>query len=462
MLSFVKVVFDIILWYKKAYFWLVKQEQKIINFITLIVILTISIQVYWNYVQYANNRILVINEIQSILDNVIRDYIKELTQKSTLTDGIVTFENGKTKTDSIQNIVSSVLEELKGKKIINSKKNNDSFSYTLIRDSLNLNRIDNLLSKQFVQNKYKIDYYLTINQNGKIIESRGKKIKALDIITAKSQLTPFESVSTVNLSYANPIVSILIKGLAGIISSFFLCCIVIFALYYLLHIIRKQKQLSEIKNDFISNVTHEFKTPIATVTSAIEAIKNFNNEQITQKTKQYLDISEEQLKKLNLLVEKVMETALLESSELQINKKKSNIIKLLKNSIEKHQLTTQKNIAFESNIHYFEIEIDEFHFDNAISNLIDNAIKYGGSEIKVSVDKQEELIFITVLDNGGGISKQDEAFVFDKFFRIKNQNINTINGFGIGLYYTKKIIEMHNGIIELAKRNTFTITLWIK
>lgn len=321
MLSFVKVVFDIILWYKKAYFWLVKQEQKIINFITLIVILTISIQVYWNYVQYANNRILVINEIQSILDNVIRDYIKEHTQKSTLTDGIVTFENGKTKTDSIQNIVSSVLEELKGKKIINSKKNNDSFSYTLIRDSLNLNRIDNLLSKQFVQNKYKIDYYLTINQNGKIIDSRGKKIKALDIITAKSQLTPFESVSTVNLSYANPIVSILIKGLAGIISSFFLCCIVIFALYYLLHIIRKQKQLSEIKNDFISNVTHEFKTPIATVTSAIEAIKNFNNEQISQKTKQYLDISEEQLKKLNLLVEKVMETALLESSELQIKKK---------------------------------------------------------------------------------------------------------------------------------------------
>lgn len=125
-------------------------------------------------------------------------------------------------------------------------------------------------------------------------------------------------------------------------------------------------------------------------------------------------------------------------------------------------MTTQKNIAFESNIQYFEIEIDEFHFDNAISNLIDNAIKYGGGIIKISVDKQEEFIIITVLDNGGGISKQDEPFIFDKFFRIKNQNIHSINGFGIGLYYTKKIIEMHNGIIELTKRNTFTITLWIK
>lgn len=440
-----------------------KHEQTIVNFIALTVILTIGIQAYWNYVQYANNRIQVTNEIQILLDNVSKDYTKIHTQKSTLTHGVITTEIGGTKTDSIQNIVNSIIGELRVKNQLNAKEADvPSISYSIIQDSVSLAEFDLMLKRELIDKNYKINYYLTLTKNEKVINSLGQKLETNETLKAKSQLTPLESTSAINLNYTNPILPSLLKGLTGIVLSFLLCSIVIFALYYLLHIIRKQKQLSEIKNDFISNVTHEFKTPIATVSSAIEAIKNFNNENISEKTMRYLDISAQQLKKLNVLVEKVIETSIMESSELHLEKINLDIIKLIKECFEKHQINTSKNICFVSNIEHFNSEVDEFHFENAISNLIDNAVKYGGNEIKVVVSKNEKALIITVSDNGIGISTEDATYIFDKFFRVKNQNIHTIKGFGIGLYYTKKIIEKHNGTIELRKRNTFEITLWIK
>jgi signal transduction histidine kinase len=442
----------------------VKQQQKTVNFIALIVIITIGIQAYWNYIQYANNRILVINEIQNILNNVSLDYTKKHTHKSTSTNGFITTEIGGTKTDSIQNIVNSVLEELKSNNQLNPKDATEpSISYSLIQNSVNIVEFDKILKQELKNKNYELKYNLTITQNGIITDSIGQKLEALEIITAKSQMTPVESVSTINLNYVNPILPSLLKGLTGIILSFLICSIVVFALYYLLQIIKKQKEISEIKNDFISNVTHEFKTPIATVSSALEAIKNFNNENITDKTKRYLDISEQQLKKLNILVEKVMETSLLESSELNFDYQKIDIIQLLKSCTEKHQMNTKKNIHFESSISKLALDIDEFHFENAVSNVIDNAIKYGGNEINVSFNKDNrECLSISIADNGEGISKQDEPYIFDKFYRTKTKNVHNIKGFGIGLYYTKNIIEKHKGTIQLKNRNTFLITLWTK
>lgn len=440
-----------------------KQEQKIVSFIAVIVVITISIQVYWNYIQYVNNRIQVISEIQTILDKVILKYTSKHSQKETINEGSFTTIIGTTDTDSIQHIVNTTLKDLKNRKNLNSNIiNARSVSYTLIHDTINLPIFDDLLRKELKRKNYEIEYYLTKSESGKVTDSFGKKPEALEIITATAQTTPIESVSAITLNYANPVIPVLLKGLAGIISSFVLCCVVIFALYYLLHIIRKQKQLSEIKNDFISNVTHEFKTPIATVSSAIEAIKNFNSENISEKTKRYLDISDQQLKKLNKLVENVMETSHLESSELHLDKKNIDIINLLKDCVDKHLLNTQKTINLHTNSEYFLLDIDEFHFENAISNIIENAIKYGGNEINISVDGQSKSIILTMNDNGQGISKQDAPFIFDKFFRVKTQNIHTVKGFGIGLYYTKKIIENHSGTIELRDKNTFVITLWKK
>lgn len=223
--------------------------------------------------------------------------------------------------------------------------------------------------------------------------------------------------------------------------------------------LEEQKQLSEVKNDFINNVTHEFKTPIATISGALEAIKLFNNENFTDKSKRYLDISQQQLERLNQLVEKVIETSKLDSSELILETQLTNIVHLVKICVENHRIYTSKNIHIESNVNEYMIEVDEFHFCNAISNLIDNSIKHGGNEINIRIFSQKDKLAIEVNDNGEGIPKQYAPYIFDRFYRIENSSKNKSKGFGIGLYYAKTIFEKHNGIIELFNRNTFRITL---
>ena len=251
------------------------------------------------------------------------------------------------------------------------------------------------------------------------------------------------------------------KGTTGILLSLVLSGAVIFSLFYLLHIIRKQKQLSEIKNDFISNITHELKTPIATVTSAVEGLRNFNEDNNSDKSQKYLDVSAEQLEKLKILVEKIMETSVLESKDLILEKENTDLIQLIKNTIEKHKINTQKTIDFNSNTNEFIRKTDVFHFENAVSNLIENAIKYGGNEINIHFNSSEKETVIEVSDNGNGIPPAHQKSVFDKFYRIPTKNKHNIKGFGIGLYYTKNIIEKHNGTIELKsdKNTTFRIVL---
>jgi two-component system phosphate regulon sensor histidine kinase PhoR len=438
-------------------------HRRTVLFIATIVLLTIGIQVYWNFLHYANNRKQVINDIKLILDDVTKEYTNSHSKANVYKNQDKGTEIVDSSTDSIQRIVNKVLEEFRKDQQPNILDNNSpSISYNVIDVEINLNEFDSILEQELKHHNYTIDYCLKASYNGLTSDSLGKVSKGFSTLHASSVVAPIESGYVVIMDYNDPVLPSLMKGLTGIILSFILCCIVIFALYYLLEIIKKQKELSEIRHDFISNVTHEFKTPIATVTSALEAIKNFNNEQISDKTKRYLDISEQQLKKLNMMVEKVMETSLLESSELQLDFLKHDLVKLIKDCVQKNQLNTGKNIIFESAINTLDCQLDEFHFENAVSNLIDNAIKYGGNKITVSITKDgEEQVQISVQDNGEGISKQDEPFVFDKFYRARSKSFQIIKGFGIGLYYTKNIIKKHNGTIELITPKKFLITLWI-
>ena len=265
------------------------------------------------------------------------------------------------------------------------------------------------------------------------------------------------------LIYNNPNIEALKRSSTGILLSLLLSLAVISSLFYLLKIINQQKELAEIKNDLISNITHEFKTPITTISTAIEAIENFNMINDKEKTKKYLSISSDQLKKLHLMVEKLLETATLDSEKLLLKKEPTNLIDLADKLTKKHQLITpNKIITFSSNIAELEKEIDSFHFENAISNLIDNAIKYGGKTIEVNINAVLNNTEISVADDGNGIEKHQQEKIFEKFYRVPKGNTHDVKGFGIGLYYTKKIIEKHDGFISLTsnpKQTVFKITL---
>ena len=259
------------------------------------------------------------------------------------------------------------------------------------------------------------------------------------------------------MRYSNPSFNAFKRSSVGIALSSLLSLAVICSLFYLLRIINKQKELAEIKNDLISNITHEFKTPITTVSTALEAINSFNVIDDIEKTKKYVSISEQQINKLHLMVEKLLETATLDNEKLLVQKEEINLIDFIKKITHKHQvIVINKIISFSSNIDVLDIKIDEFHFENAISNLIDNAIKYGGNKIEVHVNKLSNIIEIVVVDNGGNIEKNQQEKIFDKFYRVPKGNTHDIKGFGIGLFYTKKIVEKHTGKISVISDKTAT------
>jgi two-component system phosphate regulon sensor histidine kinase PhoR len=236
-----------------------------------------------------------------------------------------------------------------------------------------------------------------------------------------------------------------------------LVLVVIGCLFYLLQIIRSQKQLAEVKNDLISNITHEFKTPIATISVALESLKSFNGIDDKKKTKTYLDMSSEQLTKLNLMVEKLLETATLDSGNLELHKTPINIIDLLQTIVAKHQMQTESvTIDFDPKQTLLDVKVDVFHFENALNNIIDNAIKYGGDQIWIEISQNSSSFTISISDSGNSLNYTNKDQIFEKFFRVSKGNTHNVKGFGIGLYYTKKIIEKHNGSIQLDLKNTHT------
>ena len=163
------------------------------------------------------------------------------------------------------------------------------------------------------------------------------------------------------------------------------------------------------------------------------------------------------------MVEKLLETATLDSEKLMLKKESVDLISFVDKIVQKHQLITpEKTIQFSTNISEITTEIDTFHFENSISNLIDNAIKYGGDIIQVNINAVLNTIEISVADNGAGIDRNQQEKIFNKFYPVPKGNTHDIKGFGIGLYYTKKIIEKHNGFISLTsmpKQMVFKITL---
>jgi signal transduction histidine kinase len=230
-----------------------------------------------------------------------------------------------------------------------------------------------------------------------------------------------------------------------------------------------QQRLAEIKNDFISNITHELKTPIATVGVAIEALRNFNAIQSPEKTKEYLDISAAELQRLSLLVDKVLKLSMFEKQQIELNKEPFDLKELIHETLKimKLQFDKQKAIvAFTSSDDSFMLEADKLHITSVIYNLLDNALKYSrnNAQIKVNLDiADQRFIVLTVSDNGMGIASEYQSKIFDKFFRVPTGDKHNIKGYGLGLSYVAEVIKSHKGFIsvdsEPEKGSTFTVRL---
>lgn len=261
---------------------------------------------------------------------------------------------------------------------------------------------------------------------------------------------------SIKLDYAST-TNFVIRQMAGLLGlSLFITFLIGFVMIYTFRRMLSQEKLHAMKNDFINNMTHELKTPIATISLAIDGINNPAIKNDEAKFKNYTSILKEENKKLNNHVERVLQMALLEKGELNLDKKPLGLKSLLENCINTQQLQIQNKKAKVVLIAAEEVSFlgDEFHLMNAFTNLLDNALKYSGEncEIIISLNNQGEISF---KDNGIGIDKHIQEKVFEKFYRVQGGNLHDVKGFGLGLSYVKSIVEAHGGTIEL-KSDTST------
>jgi signal transduction histidine kinase len=268
-------------------------------------------------------------------------------------------------------------------------------------------------------------------------------------------------------AFAKPRFYLLRKIIPEMLFSLFLVAITSLSFWLIYRNLQQQNRLTALKNDFVSNITHELKTPISTVSVAIEALSNFNVLQNPAQTKEYLEISKNELNRLSILVDKVLKMSVFEQKELVLNNDNVNFSSLVESVLATMKLQFEKcqaQVNFDLAGKAFTIVGDSIHLTNVVYNLLENALKYSKEpQINVVLQEDEENLQLSIEDNGMGISEEFLPRIFDKFFRVPTGNVHNIKGYGLGLSYVKNVVERHNGTIEVNSRvgegSTFILRL---
>jgi len=233
---------------------------------------------------------------------------------------------------------------------------------------------------------------------------------------------------------------------------------------YSIYTIIQQKKYSELQRDFINNMTHEFKTPLSSILIASNYLNKQEDIRKDEKLEKYTKIIIDQSNKLNHHIEKILNIAKSDNAPLTLEKNNILIIPVLSSVIENIQLKyPNTEIKIEAKNNDYTIEADEFHFTNLVYNLIDNSIKYCECqpEITIKISEENKQLRLDFIDNGIGISTKNISFVFDKFYRIPSTKSNEVSGFGLGLYYVKKICTQHQWKISASNNSNKGITISI-
>lgn len=256
--------------------------------------------------------------------------------------------------------------------------------------------------------------------------------------------------------------------LPQMIFSIVLIVVVIAAFYLTMYTLLRQKKLSEIKNDFINNMTHEFKTPLATISLAVDALKNEKVISDPKKLGYFSGIIKEENLRMNRQVETILKSALMERQEVELNLKPLHIHQIIEDvadnfilRLNEKQGSLQTNLQAENDL----IEADEVHISNLVNNLMDNAVKYSKDNVPpricISTTSNGKSVFIRIEDNGIGMSRETLKRIFEKFYRAHTGNIHNVKGFGLGLSYVKNIVEAHGGKVKaestVGKGSCFTV-----
>ncbi|MFT5832479.1 MAG: two-component system phosphate regulon sensor histidine kinase PhoR [Cognaticolwellia sp.] len=354
-----------------------------------------------------------------------------------------------------------------------------------ITQRIDFKHFDELLAEEFKNQGIQIDYaygvysdrrksFVVMNTHlEKEKEGKEKVLKASlqDLVGSKYKVKLFPSdidlPGYLVIHFPGRVGYVWRSVLPTLLGSILFSGVILFCFAYTIQVIFEQKKLSEIKNDFINNMTHEFKTPIATISLAADSIGNpmiLNN---PDKVQRFTNIIKAENKRMNKQVEKVLSMALLDKREVSLSIRQINVHEIISRAVDNISLQVEKKdgkILQDLQADNPTIEADETHISNVIHNLLDNANKYTPENPQISVHTRNitEGVQIMIKDNGLGMSKEQRRKIFDKFYRVPTGNRHDIKGFGLGLSYVKAIVTEHKGDIsvqsELGKGSRFILT----
>lgn len=329
-------------------------------------------------------------------------------------------------------------------------------------ENLNPKILDSLIAEELTNKGIETDYSFAVLDPFKniIFAQQTNKTPEVDLINSTHKVNLFQGNIFANPNYLSIFFpnrqQYLLKTLwAMLLTSALFMLVIIFSFSYTVSTVFRQKKLSEVKNDFINNMTHELKTPISTISLACQVLEDHEVEKTPAMVENYIRVINEENKRLGLVVESVLQTAIIDKGELKLKTEIVDVHEVIEALVNNMKIQADKmggEIFMDLKAEKCIIHADKVHIINVIMNLVDNALKYCEENpvVKIATKSFSEGISIVVEDNGIGISPENQKKIFDKLYRVPTGNIHNVKGFGLGLSYVKAIVDKHKGTVNLV------------
>ena len=343
-----------------------------------------------------------------------------------------------------------------------------------LKERINFKMLDQDIKAELMNNGINIPYHFTVSTSDgrEVYRCPDYDDEGSDVVYIQPLFRndPQSKMGVVKVHFPD-MSGYIFNSVRFMIPSLAFTIVLLITFIFTIYIVFRQKKLSEIKNDFINNMTHELKTPISSISLASQML---NDKSLVKSPDMLLHLGgviTSESKRLRFLVEKVLQMSMFDKQKAIYNKKDIDINEMVENISKTFQLRvehTNGHIITDIEALESKVNVDEMHFQNVIFNLMDNAVKYRKPEMPVELfvktwNPDDSHISIMLKDNGLGIKKENIKKIFEKFYRVHTGNVHNVKGFGLGLAYVKKIVDIHDGTIkvdsEYGKGTSFTITI---
>ena len=342
-----------------------------------------------------------------------------------------------------------------------------------LKERINFKLLDQDLKAELMNNGIDIPYHFTVStQDGREVyrcpdySEEGEEYSYTQVLFKKD---PQSKIGIIKVHFPE-IDKYIYSTVWFVIPSFIFTVVLLITFIFTLVIIFRQKKYTEIKNDFINNMTHELKTPISSISLASQMLNDESVAKSPNMLKHIGTVINEESKRLRFLVDKVLQISMFDKNKAIFKPKELDLnetVETIANTFTLRVEHTGGKIFTDIGAINSTIYVDEMHFQNAVFNLLDNAIKYRKPEVPLNIYiktwDDEQHIYLSIKDTGRGIKKEDQKKIFDKFYRVHTGNVHDVKGFGLGLAYVKQIVTAHDGEItiesEYGKGTTFKIKL---